>query len=151
MPVISFSCFTYMYAFACSWLSPPLACHTLHTPHLTQFCTAIAYLPYLLAAPFLLDTHFMHLVYFSFVACFFACHLCMLSPKYTPRPLHFGLSFACYSVALCLTLPLFTWLLYVNILWHKTTFAPQLRQPHLWNSALWLFAFLCHSSHAYFM
>ena len=31
---------------------------------------------------------------------FFSCHLCMLSPKYTPRPLHFCLSFACYSVAL---------------------------------------------------
>ena len=64
------SCFTYMYAFASSWLSPLLACHTLHTPHLTQFCTAIAYLPCLLAAPFLLNTHFMHLVYSSFVACF---------------------------------------------------------------------------------
>ena len=39
---------------------------------------------------------------------FFACHLCMLSPKYMPWPLHFCLSFACYFVALCLTLPLFT-------------------------------------------
>ena len=57
------SCFTYMYAVACSWLSPLLACHTLRTPHLTQVCTVIAYLPCLLAAPLLLNTHFMHLVY----------------------------------------------------------------------------------------
>ena len=104
----------------------------------------------LLAAPFLLNTHFIHLVYSSFVACF-CLSLMHASPKYTPQPLHFCLSFACYSVALCLTVPLFTWLLYVNILWHKTTFASQLRQPHLWHSALWLFLFLCHSSHAYFM
>ena len=151
MPVISF--LLYLHVCCCLLLAFSPSCSlSLHTPHLTQFCTAIAYLTcLLLAAPFLLNTHFIHLVYSPFVACFFACHLCMLSPKYMPWPLHFCLSFACYSVALCLTLSLFTWLLYVNILWHKTSFAPQLRQPHLWHSALWLFAFLYHSSHAYFM
>ena len=75
------SCFTYMYAVAYSWLSTSLACHTLHTPHLTQFCTSIAYLPCLLAAPFLLNTHFMHLVYSPLRRLFLACHLCMFSPN----------------------------------------------------------------------
>ena len=101
------SCFTYMYAIACSWLSLLLACHSLHTPHLTQFCTAIAYLPCLLAAQH--SVHAFGLLPLRHL--FFACHLCMLPPKYMLRPLHFCLSFACYSVALCLTLPLFTWLL----------------------------------------
>ena len=32
-------------------------------------------------------------------------------------------------VALCLTLPIFTWLLYVNTSWHGASLSPQLRQP----------------------
>ena len=38
-----------------------------------------------------------------------------------PRSLHFCFSFTCYFVALCLTLPLFTWLLYVKIFWHEAS------------------------------
>ena len=57
-----------------SWLSPLFACHSLHTPHLTHFCTAIVFLTcLLLAATFLLNTHFMHLVHSPF-AIFFACY-----------------------------------------------------------------------------
>ena len=63
------SCFTYMYAVACSWLSLLLACHSLHTPHLTQFCTTTADLPCLLAAPFLLNIPFMHTPSSSLVFC----------------------------------------------------------------------------------
>ena len=38
-------------------------------------------------------------------------------------------SFPHHYVALYLTLPIFTWLFYVNTSWHGASFAPQLRQP----------------------
>ena len=158
------SCFTYRYAFACSWLSPLLACHTLHTPHLTQFCTAIAYLPCLLAAPFLLNTHFMHLVCSPFITCFllvtYACFplnirlgptflliFCMMFCGSLPNSatIHMAplcehlmaqdnfctsaqaaTSLALCSVALCLPLPLFAYVFYVNSLWHGASLCPRL-------------------------
>ena len=92
------SCFTYVYAVACSWLSPLLACHSPHAPHLTQFCTAIADLPCLLAAPFLLNTHFMHSVHSPFVACFLL------------------VTYACFPLNTPLGLYIFTYLLH-TILW----------------------------------
>ena len=128
------SCFTYMYAVACSWLSSclSLSAYSSFDSILHRHCRSS-----LSACCSILAQHSFHAFgSLPLRRLFFACHLCMLSPKYTPRPLHFCLSFAYYSMALCLTLRLFTWLFYVNILWHKTTFAPQLRQPHLWHSAL---------------
>ena len=68
-----------------SWLSPFLACHTLHTPHLTQFCIVIAYLPCLLAAPFLHScSTLISCIWFTpppppFIACFsLATYACFL-------------------------------------------------------------------------
>ena len=172
---------------ACSCLSPLLACHSLHTPHLTQFCTAIVYFTcLLLAAPFLLIS------YIRFTPPFVACFLLVTYPCF---PLNTRLAYIFASILhpilwlfaeLChYSHDSFMWtsygtrqLLHLSLCSHISgtllrgclpssvtlhmpilcelfmawgIFVPPLRQPRLWHSALWLFAFLCHSSHAYFM
>ena len=45
-------------------------------------------------------------------------------------------SFPHHYVALCLTLPIFTWLLHMNTSWHGAPFAPQLRHPLIFSTSL---------------